>query len=503
MQAPAHASTSGSESADVSQYRPLAGSRPRRGRGHPHALRRRPRSCTRCAAARWCCTSSTRSARCRSSASSSSSGHGAERGHQDPPGAARHRRPGRVRRAARAAGHRRRRQRGAHRLRRRPRRRGRRHRRAAATSPLLRAETLAMLATEHRLADAAATLLTARARRPDRATVASCATRDGRVDRIVEQADADPDELEIDEVNTSIYCFRRGLLAPALRRLEPGERAGRVLPHRRRSRCCARPGTRCSRSRPTTPTEALGVNDRAQLAEAEAELRGAHQPALDARRRHDDRPRAHLRRRHRRARARRAAAPGHDPRGPHGRSAPGSVIGPDAQLVDTIVGERRGRAPDASRARPRSATTPPSGPFVSLRPGTRLAAGAHVGTFVEIKNADIGEGAKVPHLSYVGDAEIGAGANIGAGHDHRQLRRAATSTARRSATDVRTGVQHGAGRAGRGRRRRVHRRRRGGEPRRARRARWPRASPRRIEEGWVDQARRMTRRTDAGRGGGA
>lgn len=55
------------------------------------------------------------------------------------------------------------------------------------------------------------------------------------------------------------------------------------------------------------------------------------------------------------------------------------------------------------------------GPFVSLRPGTVLERGAHVGTFVETKNALIHEGAKVPHLSYVGDAEIGAGANIGAG----------------------------------------------------------------------------------------
>jgi bifunctional UDP-N-acetylglucosamine pyrophosphorylase/glucosamine-1-phosphate N-acetyltransferase len=53
---------------------------------------------------------------------------------------------------------------------------------------------------------------------------------------------------------------------------------------------------------------------------------------------------------------------------------------------------------------------------VSLRPGTRLAAGAHVGTFVEIKNSEIGEDAKVPHLAYVGDAEIGPRANIGAGN---------------------------------------------------------------------------------------
>jgi bifunctional UDP-N-acetylglucosamine pyrophosphorylase/glucosamine-1-phosphate N-acetyltransferase len=55
------------------------------------------------------------------------------------------------------------------------------------------------------------------------------------------------------------------------------------------------------------------------------------------------------------------------------------------------------------------------GPFAHLRPGTRLSAGARVGSFVETKNADVGEGAKLPHLSYVGDAEVGAGANVGAG----------------------------------------------------------------------------------------
>jgi bifunctional UDP-N-acetylglucosamine pyrophosphorylase/glucosamine-1-phosphate N-acetyltransferase len=55
------------------------------------------------------------------------------------------------------------------------------------------------------------------------------------------------------------------------------------------------------------------------------------------------------------------------------------------------------------------------GPFAYLRPGTRLAAGAKAGTFVELKNADIGAGSKVPHLSYIGDAEVGADVNIGAG----------------------------------------------------------------------------------------
>jgi bifunctional UDP-N-acetylglucosamine pyrophosphorylase/glucosamine-1-phosphate N-acetyltransferase len=54
------------------------------------------------------------------------------------------------------------------------------------------------------------------------------------------------------------------------------------------------------------------------------------------------------------------------------------------------------------------------GPFAYLRPGTRLRANAKVGTFVEIKNSDIGEGTKVPHLSYLGDADVGPGTNIGA-----------------------------------------------------------------------------------------
>ena len=66
-----------------------------------------------------------------------------------------------------------------------------------------------------------------------RATAGSSATTRDHVERIVEQTDANDAELEITEVNPSIYCFRRSFLAPALRRLEPGERAGRVLPHRR------------------------------------------------------------------------------------------------------------------------------------------------------------------------------------------------------------------------------------------------------------------------------
>ncbi len=282
----------------------------------------------------------------------------------------------------------------------------------AGDVPLLRAETLARLATEHRRADAAASLLTARVPDP---TGYGRIVRDeqGRVDRIVEQADADADELAIDEVNPSIYCFRRGLLAPALRRLSPENAQGEyyltdVVAVLRQA------GHVVLAVEAEDPTDAFGVNDRAQLAEAEAELRARINDRwmregvgmTDPARTYLDTtvqlaPDVQL-------------LPG-TMLGGRTVIGRGSVIGPETQLVDTVVGEdaivRQTVARDSEIGD--GATV---GPYVSLRPGTRLAAGAHVGTFVEVKNSEIGEGAKVPHLSYVGDAEIGAGANIGAGN---------------------------------------------------------------------------------------
>jgi bifunctional UDP-N-acetylglucosamine pyrophosphorylase/glucosamine-1-phosphate N-acetyltransferase len=92
----------------------------------------------------------------------------------------------------------------------------------------------------------------------------------------------------------------------------------------------------------------------------------------------------------------------------------GAEVGPDSLLIDSVIGAgarvwysvlRGARVEDGAEV----------GPYASLRPGTVLEAGAKAGTFVEIKNSQVGPGAKVPHLSYVGDAEIGSGANIGAG----------------------------------------------------------------------------------------
>jgi bifunctional UDP-N-acetylglucosamine pyrophosphorylase / glucosamine-1-phosphate N-acetyltransferase len=93
--------------------------------------------------------------------------------------------------------------------------------------------------------------------------------------------------------------------------------------------------------------------------------------------------------------------------------APGAVVGPDSTLLDCEVGERA----SVVRSHCLGAVIGPEatvGPFSYLRPGTRLGRGAKVGAFVETKNVEVGEGSKVPHLSYVGDATIGRGANIGA-----------------------------------------------------------------------------------------
>jgi bifunctional UDP-N-acetylglucosamine pyrophosphorylase/glucosamine-1-phosphate N-acetyltransferase len=91
-----------------------------------------------------------------------------------------------------------------------------------------------------------------------------------------------------------------------------------------------------------------------------------------------------------------------------------AVIGPDTTLTDVEVGAGASVVrTHGSEAVLGAGTT--VGPFAYLRPGTVLGANGKIGTFVETKNAEIGPGAKVPHLSYVGDADIGEGTNIGAG----------------------------------------------------------------------------------------
>ena len=278
-------------------------------------------------------------------------------------------------------------------------------------TPLLRAETVAALARRHDEEGAAATVLTARL--PDPTGYGRIVrNKDGRVESIVDHWDATPEERAIDEVNTSIYCFRRGLLAPALRRLSPENTQGEYYLTDAIA-VLRQAGHKVIAMTAPEAAEAMGVNDRLQLAEAEAALRERINrrwmyegvTMADPSRTYVDAgvvlgPEVQL-------------LPGVVLEGRTSVGA-GATIGPDTRLVDTVVGA--GATVTYTVAREAEIGDGVTvGPFTHLRPGTRLAQGAKAGSFVEIKASDIAEGAKVPHLAYVGDADVGAGANIGAG----------------------------------------------------------------------------------------
>ena len=263
--------------------------------------------------------------------------------------------------------------------------------------PLTDPASLRNLVAGHRAAGAAASVLTFD-RTPsiggDFGRVVRAA--DGSLQGIVEAGDASDEERALTEVNSGIYVFDAGLLWPALDRLESANRQGElyltdvVAVLRGEGRLVAG-------HRHDDATVALGVNTRADLAEAGAILR------------------ARIAREHMLAGVT-IVDPATTYIDASVRIEPdvvvqpftilqgdsllqrGCVVGPNAVVVDSRIG------PGAE-----------VGPFCLLRPGTVLETGAHAGHFVEIKNARIGEGAKVPHLSYIGDAEIGAQTNIGAG----------------------------------------------------------------------------------------
>ena len=248
---------------------------------------------------------------------------------------------------------------------------------------------------------------------------------DGSVEGIVEAVDATNEQLEIGEVNSSIYVFSGDHVWPALDKLEAANAQGELY-LTDAIRHLAADGERVSAQVANPAEDVEGVNTRAELAAAAAALRDrvneAHMlngvtiidPAttwIDA------------------EVALETDAVIHPFTVLSGSTSVGSgaEVGPHAVVVDAAIGA------DAL-----------VGPFCYLRPGTVLDAGAKAGTFVEIKNSQIGEGAKVPHLSYMGDADIGAGTNIGAGgitanlpHGHEPAKQRTTI-----GRNVHTGVQN-------------------------------------------------------------
>jgi bifunctional UDP-N-acetylglucosamine pyrophosphorylase / glucosamine-1-phosphate N-acetyltransferase len=262
-------------------------------------------------------------------------------------------------------------------------------------TPLLTTELLQALVDAHRTAGAAATALSFEPADP-RAYGRIVRAGDGSVAAIVEAADATPEELALTECNSSIYVFRTASLWPALEGLSPHNAQGELyLTDAVRDLVAA--GERVVAHVAPDPVETEGVNTRVELAAAAAALRErinrAHMLAgvaiADPATTWID-PAVTIE-------ADAAIHPFTVLRGAT-RVAAGAEVGPHAVAIDADIGA--------------GATV---GPFCYLRPGTVLGPRAKAGAFVEIKKSTIGQDTKVPHLSYIGDAEIGEGTNIGAG----------------------------------------------------------------------------------------
>lgn len=276
--------------------------------------------------------------------------------------------------------------------------------------PLLAADTLAGLAAEHDAAGAAVTVLTSEPADPF-GYGRVLRDPDGSVREIVEQADATPRQQAVREVNAGIYAFDAAFLRGALPRLRPANAQGEL--YLTDLIALARADGLRVRGLPCADEwQVSGVNDRVQLAAVGAELnrrllrswmlRGV--TVVDPASTWVDvtvslEPDVLLR-------------PGVQLHGSTSVAA-GAQVGPDSTLIDCTIG------PGAVVIRTHGTGADIAagglvGPFAYLRPGARLGERGKIGTFVEVKNADIGAGSKVPHLTYVGDASIGEQSNIGA-----------------------------------------------------------------------------------------
>ncbi len=257
-------------------------------------------------------------------------------------------------------------------------------------------ELLARLLETHRAESAAATVLSFELAEPG-AYGRIVRDGDGGLQAIVEARDASPEELELREVNSSIYVFDAAKLWPALDRLKPENSQGELY-LTDTVRDLADSGQRVAVHKAEDAAEAEGVNTRAELAAAAAVLRDRinHTHMLSGATIVDPastwiEPSVELE-------ADCTIQPFTVLKGAT-RVRRGAEVGPQVVAVDAEIGQ--------------GALV---GPFCYLRPGTVLESGAKAGAFVEIKNSRIGERTKVPHQSYIGDAEIGPDTNIAAGN---------------------------------------------------------------------------------------
>jgi bifunctional UDP-N-acetylglucosamine pyrophosphorylase / glucosamine-1-phosphate N-acetyltransferase len=245
--------------------------------------------------------------------------------------------------------------------------------------PALRPETIRALIETHRTAGAVATVLSFE---PADAGAYGRIVRDGdgRLARIVEAADASPQELALREVNSGIYVFRAEKLWPSLERLDAHNAQGELYVTDTLGLLVA-DGELCAVQLAADPLEPEGVNTRAELALAAASLR-------------DRINQEHM-------------------------LAGVTIVDPATTWIEADVEIE----PDVVvhpftviRGGVRIEGGAEIGPFAYVRPVSLIGEGAKIGTFVELKNAAVGAGAKIPHLSYIGDAEVGEGTNVAAGN---------------------------------------------------------------------------------------
>ena len=280
--------------------------------------------------------------------------------------------------------------------------------------PVVSAAAIRNLLKAHAADGAAATVLTAELDEP--ASYGRIVRdSDGGLERIVEAkapGDATEEELAIREVNTGTYAFDGAALAAALDGISNDNAQGEyylgdVLPLIRSA------GGRVAAHLADDEGVTLGVNSRLDLARATtvARRRILEEHMLAGVTITD--PGATWIDAGIEIEADATIEPGTSLRGATQIGA-GSVVGPNTTLIDSKLGQEV-IVPHSYLVDCEVLDGCSVGPFAYIRPQTVLEAGAKAGSFVEIKNSRLGEGAKVPHLSYVGDAEIGAGSNLGAG----------------------------------------------------------------------------------------
>lgn len=278
-------------------------------------------------------------------------------------------------------------------------------------TPLITSETIQAMLSTHEASGAAVTLLTAHFADP---TGLGRIIRDGsgKVERIVEHKDCTAEELLVTEINAGTYCFDNRKLFAALAQVKNDNAQGEyyltdVIGILQSA------GDTVQAYCTSDPAEAIGVNDRVALAEAETLMRKriVKQHLIQGVTFID--PAAAYIEAGVKIGSDTIVYPGTVLRG-NTVIGQDCIIGPNADITDTVIGD--GVTIKHSVLQEASVSDECSvGPYANLRPGSILGKGCKIGDFVELKNATLGEGSKVSHLSYIGDAVVGKDVNIGCG----------------------------------------------------------------------------------------